>query len=50
MRRTRSVEGGLERPFANASRAAGSAEGWDGRAFCRDSPSRRSSLPIQEGS
>lgn len=50
MRCARGIEGGLEPPFANASRAAGSAFGWAGRAFCRDSPSRCSSLPIQEGS
>src|SRR4051794_11274745 len=50
MRRARGSEGGLEPPFANASRAAGSAFGWAGRAFCRDRPSRCSSLPIQEES
>jgi hypothetical protein len=31
----------LQPPFANASRAAGSALGCEGRAFCRDKPSLR---------
>lgn len=40
--------GGLQRlaepPFLNASRAAGSPFGCDGRAFCQDSPRRRSTF------
>ena len=38
------VQRGLQPSFANASRAAGSAFGWDGRAFCRDRPRARTSL------
>ncbi|SRR5689334_16263417 len=37
--RPRVVEGGLQPPFANASRAAASAFGCDGRAFCHDKSS-----------
>ena len=40
------VEGGLQPPLANASRAAASAFGCEGRAFCRDRPRRRISLPM----
>src|SRR5919202_2276057 len=35
------VQLALETPFANASRAAGSASGCEGLAFCRDKPSAR---------
>ena len=36
----------LQPPFDQASRAAGSALGCDGRAFCRDRPSLRISLDM----
>src|SRR3954467_2571538 len=49
VRRPRVVQSGLQPPFANASRAAASAFGSEGRAFCRDRPSRRISLPMCEG-
>ena len=49
MLRPSAVEGGLQPPLANASRAAASAFGCEGRAFCRDRPSRRISLPMCEG-
>ena len=48
MRGTRGVKGGLQPPFANTSRAAGSAFGCDGRAFCQDRPRLCISLPIGE--
>ena len=38
------VQRGLQPPFANASRAAASALGWLGRAFCRDRPSALTTL------
>ena len=47
--RPRVVEGGLQPPFANASRAAASAFGCDGRAFCHDKSSWCISLPMCEG-
>ena len=40
------VEFVLQPPFYQASRAAGSALGCDGRAFCRDRPSLRISLDM----
>jgi hypothetical protein len=43
------VESGLQPPFANASRAAASAFGCDGRAFCHDKSSWCISLPMCEG-
>ena len=44
MLRPRVVEGGLQPPLANASRAAASAFGCEGRAFCQDRPRRCISL------
>jgi hypothetical protein len=49
VRRPRVVEGGLQPPFANASRAAASAFGCDGRAFCHDMSSWCISFPMCEG-
>ena len=49
VRRPRVVEGALQPPFANASRAAASAFGCDGRAFCHDMSSWCISLPMCEG-
>src|SRR3954471_8369350 len=46
---SRVIEGGLQPPFANASRAAASAFGCDGRAFCHDKSSWCISLPRCEG-
>ena len=40
------VQFALKPPFANASRAAGSALGCEGLAFCRDRPSARTSLDM----
>src|SRR3712207_1360335 len=49
MRRPPAVEGGPQPPLANASRAAASAFGCEGRAFRRDRPRRRIGLPMCEG-
>ena len=46
MLRRDAAEFALKPPFAKASRAAGSALGCDGRAFCRDRPSLRISLDM----
>src|SRR3712207_9032870 len=45
----RGVEGGLQPPLANASRAAASAFGCEGRASCQDRPRRCISPPMCPG-
>ena len=40
------VQFALQPPFAKASRAAGSALGCEGLAFCRDKPRARTSLDM----